>query len=181
MPEKSALLCIVKWTGEEDTDRWREYPLIEEVVDLGPVKGGRLYLMMGKEEPWFFGMIQTIMEEMRVFFNWPVILEPDRIEIRWIGYLRNISLVMNLFKEFNMNETITSIVDYDPSISRSLEGLTPRQYEFLMDAYDRGYYDDTRKVTLNQLSEDKGVSTASYMLTLRRAMRHLIEGSLIEH
>lgn len=179
MPEKSAILAIVKWRGEEDPGRWKDSPLIEEVVDMGMVKGGKLYLFLGKEEPWFYKMIQMIMEELRVFFNWPVILEPDRIQIKWIGYLENISKVMDIFKDFQMEETITSIIDYDPSVSGAMEGLTEKQYQFLLEAYEGGFFDDKRKVTITELAKKNGISGASYMITLRRGLRKLIKGSLI--
>ncbi|MGA1820944.1 MAG: helix-turn-helix domain-containing protein [Thermoplasmatota archaeon] len=179
MPEKSALLIIVKWIGTEDPSRWENYDLIDQVIDMGPVRDGRMYMLLGKEEPWFFGMIQMIMDEMRVFFNWPVILEPDRIQIRWIGYLRDIARVMELFKDFQMNETITSIVDYDPTIEGPLEGLTEIQHEILMEAYNDGFFEDRRGITINDLAKKRGVSAPSYMLTLRRAVRNLIKGSMI--
>jgi len=181
MPEKTALLAIVKWNGKENTEKWERSPLIDQVIDMGSVKGGKLYMFLGKEEPWFFKMIQMIMEEMRVFFNWPVILEPDRIQIRWIGYLEDISMVMKLFEEFQMEETITSIVNYDPSVSRSLEGLTTRQYAFLLEAYDSGFFEDRRAVSIKDLSRKYGISSSSYMLTLRRALRNLIKGALEVH
>lgn len=178
MPEKSALLMIVKWSGEPDLSLWESYDLIDQVVDMGAVREGRLYLLMGREEPWFFSMIQMIMEEMKVFFNWPVILEPGRIQIRWIGYLDDISRVMELFKEFRMEETITSIVDYDPTVEGALESLTEKQHDVLLEAYQKGFFDDRRKVTINELARERGVSAPSYMLTLRRALRNLVKGSI---
>lgn len=178
MPERSALIVIVKWTGKEDVSRWEAYDLIDRVIELGMVRDGRMYMLLGKEEPWFYGMIQMIMEEMRVFFDWPVVLEPSRIRIRLIGYHEDISKVMGLFEDFQMKETITSIVDYDPSIEGPLAKLTEKQYEVLMEAYRRGYFDDRRKVTLNGLAKERGVSAPSYMLTLRRAVRKLIKGSI---
>lgn len=86
---------------------------------------------------------------------------------------------MKIFKDFRMDETITSIVDYDPSLEGPLEGLTERQYDLLMESYQRGFFDDRRKVTINDLAKERGISAPSYMLTLRRAMRNLIKGSMI--
>ncbi|MFW3146586.1 MAG: helix-turn-helix domain-containing protein [Thermoplasmatota archaeon] len=179
MPERSALIVIVKWTGKEDVSRWESYDLIDKVIDLGKVKDGWMYMLLGREEPWFYKMIQMIMEEMRVFFDWPVILEPDRIRIRLIGYHEDISKVMGLFRDFRMEETITSIIDYDPSLEGAMAKLTEKQHDALMKAYQRGYFDDRRKVTLNDLAEESGVSAPSYMLTLRRAVRKLITASMV--
>lgn len=177
MPERSALLIIVKGSKKDDLTFWEDNELIDKVIDMGVVKDGKMYLILGKEEPWFFKKIQMIMEEMKVFFNWPVILEPDRIQIRWMGYLEDISKVMKLFEVFEMKETITSIVDYDP-LDERFGNLTDKQYEFLMEAYEKGYFNDRRKVTINDLAKERGISAPSYMITLRRAMRNLIRGSI---
>ena len=95
-----------------------------------------------------------------------------------MGYMEDIRKVMDLFKNIRMEESITSIVDYDPSISGPMENLTSKQFEYLTEAYHRGYYDDRRKITIGELSEGKGVSAPSYMLTLIRAMKNLIRGSM---
>ena len=77
-----------------------------------------------------------------------------------------------------MEETITSIIDYDPSKSGPMERLTRKQFEYLIEAYEKGLYDDRRRITINELAEGKGVSGPSYMLTLRRGVKNLIKGSI---
>ncbi len=178
MPEKTALLLVIQGENTDISKRWESYELIEKVIEMGDVKVGKMYMVLGKEEPWFFSMLQTIMDEMRVFLNWPIILEPERIEMKWIGYLEDIRKVMILFEEFQMKETIRSIVDYDPSRTGPMEGLTSKQFEYLMYAYKKGFYDDKRGATINDLAAEKGISPPTYMLTLRRAMKNLIKGSI---
>ena len=95
-------------------------------------------------------MIQMVMEDLNVFLDWPVILRPDRIRIDWIGYMENIAKVMELFEKMEMEETITSIVNYDPTRSDLLDGLTSKQYDVVKESYTRGFFDDSRKVTINQ-------------------------------
>lgn len=178
MPEKTALLLVVQGKDTDISKRWESYDLIERVIEMGYVKEGKMFLVLGKEEPWFFSLLQRIMDEMRVFLNWPIILEPERIEMKWIGFLEDIKKVMDLFERFEMKETITSIVDYDPTRTDPFEKLTSKQFEYLSEAYDKGFYDDRRKVTVNELAGKKGVSAPSYMLTLRRGVKNLIKGSL---
>ncbi len=175
MPEKTAIMGVVKWSGREDEERFTDNPLIDQVVDMGAVKDGRMYLFLGKEEPWYYQMIQMVMEDLRVFIDWPVILEKERIRIVWIGYIENIAKLMELFKDMKMEETITSMVNYDPARSDLLDGLTSKQYDTFVESYDRGFFDDRRKVTINQLAKEQGVSAASYMKTLRRAQRNLLK------
>ena len=174
MPERSAIMGIVKWSGKENMDQFTRNPLIDQVLDMGAVKDGRMYLIMGREEPWYYQMIQMVMEDLNVFPDWPVILGPDRIRIGWIGYMENIAKLMELFEKMEMNETITSIVNYDPTRSGLLDGLTSKQYDVLSESYSRGFFDDRRKVTINQLAMEHGISPASYMKTLRRGQKNLL-------
>ncbi len=175
MPEKSAIMGIVKWSGKENMDQFTRNPLIDQVLDMGAVKDGRMYLIMGREEPWYYQMIQMVMEDLSVFLDWPVILRSDRIRVGWIGYMENIAKLMELFEKMEMNETITSIVNYDPTRSGLLDGLTSKQYDVLSESYSRGFFDDRRKVTINQLAKEHGISAASYMKTLRRGQRNLLK------
>jgi hypothetical protein len=180
MPEKTALLVVIRWKAGPDLSWMDQSPLIDHVVDLGPVKDGNMYLLLGKEEPWYFEMLRKVMEELRVFFDLPVILEPDLMIIRYIGFMENISKIIDLSKEFNPDLEIVSLRDYDPSQRGLAEVLTPMQFDLVEESYRRGFFDDRRGVTINQLATERGISASSYMKTLRRAQRKLI-GELIDH
>ncbi|MBN1538541.1 MAG: helix-turn-helix domain-containing protein [Candidatus Thermoplasmatota archaeon] len=174
MPEKTALIVVIKWRAGPDLTWLRENPLIDEVVNLGPVKEGHMYLLLGNEEPWYFEMLKMIMEEYRVFFDLPVVMEQDRIVVRYFGFLRNISRLMELSKRFNADSEIIALTDYDPSKKGAMDSLTAIQFDYLTEAFEKGFFDDSRGVTLADLAKNREVSTSSYMKTLRRAQRKLI-------
>lgn len=52
--------------------------------------------------------------------------------------------------------------------------LTPRQLRALLAAYEAGYYDIPRPVTLKQLAAQLGITTASMSELLRRAEREVV-------
>lgn len=52
--------------------------------------------------------------------------------------------------------------------------LTPAQFEALRTAYDRGYYDEPRRVALDELSADLEIGRQSLAGRLRRAHRNLL-------
>ena len=54
-------------------------------------------------------------------------------------------------------------------------GLTDRQHDALKMAYERGYFDDPRGVTLQELAANTGVSSTALGRRLRRAMKRLVE------
>ncbi|MEM0133538.1 helix-turn-helix domain-containing protein, partial [Acidiplasma sp.] len=53
--------------------------------------------------------------------------------------------------------------------------LTLRQKEILYTAYSKGYFDFNRKIDLNGIAQELGVSKKSVQSTLRRGMRKIIE------
>lgn len=178
MPEKTAILAVINWKTVPDLTWLNNSTLIEQVIDMGVVKDGRMYMILGREDPWYFDLLRKLMEELRVFIHWPITLRPDRTVIGFIGYMENIAKLMEVIKGFNVDPEVLSIRDYDPSVTGPLEDLTPRQYGFLKGAFEAGYFDDERGATINELARESGVSASSYMKTLRRAQRKVIGGLL---
>lgn len=68
----------------------------------------------------------------------------------------------------------------DPSQSDDLpqDGLTDRQREAVTLAVSRGYYENPRQVTTEELAEELGISQPSLSGLLRRAERQLLTDSL---
>lgn len=64
---------------------------------------------------------------------------------------------------------------YEPkSKNDDLSGLTPKQRETLEIAYKHGYFDIPRQMTLDDLSEQLGISKPSVSKRLRRAQQYVI-------
>lgn len=57
-------------------------------------------------------------------------------------------------------------------------GLTDRQREALVLAYESGYFDDTRETTLEGIAEELGISRQALAGRLRRGHRQLIANTL---
>lgn len=58
-------------------------------------------------------------------------------------------------------------------------GLTEDQHETLIEAFDRGYFDVPREVTLNEFAEELGISHQALSERLRRAHYNLIKNGLV--
>ena len=56
------------------------------------------------------------------------------------------------------------------------EGITPAQLEALELAYERGYFDDPRRATLDELATDLGITRQSLAGRLRRGHRNVLSG-----
>jgi hypothetical protein len=57
------------------------------------------------------------------------------------------------------------------------ETMTDRQRETVRRAYERGYFEVPRRVTIQELADDEGVSDSAFSQRLRRSLESLIEES----
>jgi predicted DNA binding protein len=57
--------------------------------------------------------------------------------------------------------------------------LTPEQYETLVLAYERGYYDEPRRTDLEALASELGITRQAVSSRLRRGYRNLVENAVL--
>lgn len=81
-------------------------------------------------------------------------------------------------REEGIAVTVTRISEGPGSTAQS--GLTSNQHEALLAAYERGYSDSPRQVTLTDLAEHPDISTQALSQRLRRGSRTLVRESLVE-
>lgn len=67
---------------------------------------------------------------------------------------------------------------YNPFEERSRDKLTPAQRETVLMAYENGYFDIPRGITLVELGEQLGISDQSVSERLRRAQSNLVTAAL---
>lgn len=67
------------------------------------------------------------------------------------------------------------IEDVDDTDDRQTYGLTDAQLEAVLAAYEHGYFDEPRTVTMEELAAELGIARSSLSSRLRRAHRKLIE------
>lgn len=76
--------------------------------------------------------------------------------------------------EFEVNQL------YSPTSSRQREyGLTPEQYDTLVTAVQKGYFNIPRSITNTELADTLGISSNATSQRIRRASTNLIQNTLI--
>ncbi|SFF88822.1 GAF and HTH_10 associated domain-containing protein [Halopelagius inordinatus] len=58
--------------------------------------------------------------------------------------------------------------------------LTEGQYEALILAFERGYYDEPRETNLEELAEELGISRPSFSARLKRGYRNLLTATIVD-
>lgn len=90
-----------------------------------------------------------------------------------------ISDFRNYCQENDVPIEISAIHALVPMHDDGILGMTDTQREALILAYERGYYETPREVTLQTIADELGITQQSLASRLRRGYRRLIAGTLI--
>ncbi|QSW98701.1 helix-turn-helix domain-containing protein [Haloterrigena alkaliphila] len=88
-----------------------------------------------------------------------------------------VSSLYDRLDEADVTPTIVRLFDLEEE-THSQCGLTARQYETLVAAIDHGYFEIPREVSMQELSEELGISHQALSERLRRAYRALVTSEL---
>lgn len=69
---------------------------------------------------------------------------------------------------------------FNPSLPERDSALSPEQYRTIRTAYDEGYFEVPRRVTLSDLADRFGISDNAVSQRLRRGLSTLVEETLVE-
>jgi len=89
----------------------------------------------------------------------------------------SVSSLYDRLDDDDVTPTIVRLFDLAEE-SNSQCGLTARQYETLVAAIDHGYFEIPREVSMQELSEELGISHQALSERLRRAYRALVTAEL---
>ena len=81
-------------------------------------------------------------------------------------------------RELDIPITLTELHSLTPLDTGVESGLTESQHEALVLAYERGYFDSPRKVTMTDLGEELGISQQAVASRLRRGLKHVLRNTL---
>ena len=81
-------------------------------------------------------------------------------------------------REHDIPITLTNLHALTPLDTETGAGLTDPQEEALRLAYERGYFNTPRDVTMAELGEELGISQQAVASRLRRGIRQVLDGAL---
>lgn len=81
-------------------------------------------------------------------------------------------------RELDIPITLTELHALTPVGTAIEESLTDTQQEALLLAYDRGYFESPREVTMEDLGEELGISHQAVASRLRRGIKHILGNTL---
>lgn len=105
-----------------------------------------------------------------------IIFSADPLSVELISYKlllpseNSLEELLETFASKSLKIDVTDKADYIVP-----EELTKRQTEILLTAYNRGYFDVDRKITLTELANEIGIKPSSLEDILRRGLKKVVE------
>lgn len=152
-----------------DHEGVREIHLIDSVEDE--------YLLRVEWEPSYVGILTTLTETGVQLIEAVGTAEYWTFEIR--GDKRaHVSDFQALCRERDIPITLTALHALTPIETATEAVLTDAQQEALQLAYERGYFESPRQVTMTELGEELGISQQAVASRLRRGIRGILGQTL---
>ncbi|MHA1370965.1 MAG: helix-turn-helix domain-containing protein, partial [Promethearchaeota archaeon] len=115
-------------------------------------------------EPW---ILKTVLENQGLV-RFPLLIKDGCIQLEVIGERARLDEILTKFENYDVNFTIQQMTKY---VFKSL--LTKKQESILHTAFEFGYYDVPRRITLSELAEKFNISPSAMSESIRRIHRKL--------
>lgn len=168
----------ILWAGGAERDEiesaFDDDPSVEDVERLVALDGEWLYRMAWVDD--IKAVVQSLVYEKGTITD--AHGRNDRWSLRIVFPDHDaLSRTYDYCQEEGLTIDVESVTEMDDEPGGQF-GLTEAQYETLITAYEAGYFEVPRAVTVDELSDELGVSAQSVSERLRRGHEKLIGGAL---
>lgn len=167
------------WVRDATTDdieaAFSEHPGVKDIRQVDSVEDEHLLRVMW--EPEYVGIITTLTEASVVIIDAVGTTEQWTFDVR--GDTRDdVSEFLRLCRKRDIPVTLTALHALTPVETATEAALTDAQQEALELAYDRGYFESPRQVTMEELGEELDISQQAVASRLRRGTRRILGQTL---
>jgi len=178
VPARGVVIPYFWVRGTEVTDietKFTEHPGVKEIRLVDSVADEYLLRVEWTQE---YDDVLTILTEIEV-----PLIEATGTNQRWTFEIRgdgqsDIADFQQRCRELDIPVTLTKLDALTPIVATPEAGLTDTQQEALELAYERGYFEYPRQVTLEELGEELGISQQAVGSRLRGGIKHVLGSTL---
>jgi len=164
-------------TAEDIEDVFTGQPGVKSIRLVDTVEDQRL--LRAEWEQDYSGIMQALTESAAVLIDGNGTNKQWTFEIR--GNDRSeIADFHQHCQELDIQPTLTELHALTPISTDTEKALTEPQEEALILAYERGYYQTPREVTLKELSDELGITQQAVASRLRRGIEQILGETLPE-
>lgn len=168
------------WVWDHDMEAIREtiepYPGTKSVTLVDEFDGGGLFCAEWDAE--IEGVLTALVESN------VTLLKATGTRERWVFEVRaeeleQLSEFQRYCRERGIDISLTRLHSLSAMKTNDEYDLTPEQHEALVLAFKRGYYNQPRETTLEELAAELGITRPSLSSRLNRGYRNLVGSTLI--
>lgn len=166
----------VRGVASDDVEAaFLEHPGVRDIRSVDSVEDE--YLLRVEWEPAYVGILTTLTETGVVVIGAVGTDEQWTFDVR--GDARDdVAEFLRLCRERDIPVTLTALHALTPIETATEAALTDAQREALELAYERGYFESPRQVTMEDLGKDLGISQQAVASRLRRGTRSILGQTL---
>lgn len=133
-------------------------------------EGKKLFMVHGN----FLGFLKKFYYDYSTGFDYPFLLEKDKMVFTIIGEEENLKRCLSYLKRIDVDFRILSVSPFQFGETSLLDSLTERQRACLMLAYDEGFYEIPRKSSSKEMARRMGITHQAFIENLRKAERKIM-------
>jgi predicted DNA binding protein len=152
-------------------------PAVERIERVDAIDGQHLLRVTWDRE--YQGILRGIVEMDGMLLSGTGTADQWTFEVRSDSH-DGVADLQDYCRDHDIPVSVASVHSLDSTDSEAERELTEAQCEALVLAYERGYYDSPRAVTLADLATDLGITGQALGSRLRRGTKRLIERSLVD-
>ena len=122
----------------------------------------------------FLGFIKKFYYEYATSFEYPLLLEKDKMTFTIVGEEENLKRSLAYLKQIDINFRILSVSPYQFGKMSLLDALTERQRACLVLAHDEGFYEIPRRCSSKDMAKRMGITHQAFIENLRKAERKIM-------
>lgn len=175
--DESALPFFWVWDGDGESfpEAAKREPHIRDLERLSSVQDGALYSANWEPEIDIIGLFSA---------HNIVLLEGTGTADGWFLRLRakrrtDIANLQQSLAEHRIHVDMLNIYEVSEKTGTARFGLTPKQRETLVAAYEAGYFEAPREATQEDLGAELDVSSRAVSDRIRRGIRQIVERTLV--
>lgn len=167
------------WVRGADTDdveaAFSAHPGVKQIRPIDSVENE--YLLRVEWEPEYVGILTTLTETGVILVGAVGTNEQWTFDIRG-DTQEDVAEFVRLCRERDIPITMTALHALTPVMTATEAALTDAQQEALELAYEQGYFESPRQVTMAELGEVLGISQQAVASRLRRGIRNILGPTL---
>jgi hypothetical protein len=132
--------------------------------------GEKTLIVYGK----FLGFLKKFYYDYSTSFEYPLLLEKDRMAFTIVGEEENLKRCLAYLKRNDLEFKILSVSPYQFGKISLLDALTERQRTCLLLAYNEGFYEIPRQCSSKEMAHRLGITHQAFIENLRKAERKIM-------